>query len=405
MITTTLPIGQLFTILSEYEKLRFVPNQEQFINSDLKIQDENNNWININAAITKEDQGLEIKFETGESIKGAKKHLVFNGENCQFLDSIVFGNKIKKSNGDTIVVSSVTDINDTLFYDLSVESDSHLYQTANGIIHHNTELAKLLAANLDMKLLKYDMSEYQEKHTVSSLIGAPPGYVGFEDGNVGGGKLISDISKNPFSIILFDEIEKAHPDVTNILLQMLDEAKVTSSNGKSVDIKNCIIIMTSNLGAVENEKNTMGFSTNLAKTGEEDKAMKDFFKPEFRNRIDCVCKFNKLDTLAIKKIVVKFVDALKASLLPKNINLSLDEEVVDFLARTGYDPKMGARPLGRLIDQVLRVPLSKKILFDRLTDCSIRAILNDTTVEFEVKLQTESFTPSVGEDGIIQIET
>jgi ATP-dependent Clp protease ATP-binding subunit ClpA len=130
-----------------------------------------------------------------------------------------------------------------------------------------TELAKLLSSNLDMKLLKYDMSEYQEKHTVSSLIGAPPGYVGFEDGNVGGGKLISDISKNPFSILLFDEIEKAHPDVTNLLLQLLDEARITSSNGKTVDCKNTIVIMTSNLGARDNDNNAIGFGQSLEKTG------------------------------------------------------------------------------------------------------------------------------------------
>jgi ATP-dependent Clp protease ATP-binding subunit ClpA len=161
-----------------------------------------------------------------------------------------------------------------------------------------TELAKLLSDNLDMKLLKYDMSEYQEKHTVSSLIGAPPGYVGFEDGNVGGGKLISDLTKNPFSIILFDEIEKAHPDVSNILLQMLDEGHITSSAGKRVDVKNTIIILTSNLGARDNENNAIGFGSQ-EKTGNEDKAMKEFFKPELRNRIDQICRFNKLDKLAI----------------------------------------------------------------------------------------------------------
>ena len=170
-----------------------------------------------------------------------------------------------------------------------------------------TELAKLLATNLDMHLLKYDMSEYQERHTVSSLIGAPPGYVGFEDGNIGGGKLISDISKNPFAVILFDEIEKAHQDVSNILLQMLDEGHITSSNGKRVDVKNCIIIMTSNLGSQDSEANNIGFGS-FEKTGEDDKALKNFFKPELRNRIDQICKFVKLDALAIKKVVVKFVD-------------------------------------------------------------------------------------------------
>jgi len=208
-----------------------------------------------------------------------------------------------------------------------------------------TELAKLLAENLDMKLLKYDMSEYQEKHTVSTLIGAPPGYVGYEDANLSGGKLIADVSKHPFSILLFDEIEKAHPDVSNILLQMLDEARITSSSGKSVDLKNCIIILTSNLGARDNENNNIGFGTSLERSGEEDRALKDFFRPEMRNRIDQICKFKKLDMLAIKKIVVKFVDELKASLTEKNIRLVMSEKVVEHLADQGYDSKMGARPL------------------------------------------------------------
>jgi ATP-dependent Clp protease ATP-binding subunit ClpA len=234
-----------------------------------------------------------------------------------------------------------------------------------------TELAKLLAQNLDMKLLRYDMSEYQERHTVSSLIGAPPGYVGFEDGNVGGGKLISDISKNPFAVILFDEVEKAHPDVINIMLQMLDEGHITSANGKRVSCRNTIIIMTSNLGARDNENNNIGFGTSLEKTGEEDRALKEFFRPELRNRIDQICKFSKLDNLAIKKIVIKFIDQLRSSLAPKNITLKLTEAVVDHLAARGYDSKMGARPLNRKIDELIRVPLSKKILFDQLADCEI----------------------------------
>jgi len=264
-----------------------------------------------------------------------------------------------------------------------------------------TELAKLLAENLDMKLLKYDMSEYQEKHTVSSLIGAPPGYVGFEDGNVGGGKLISDISKNPFSILLFDEIEKAHPDVINIMLQMLDEARITSSNGKTVDLKNAIIIMTSNLGARDNESNSIGFSTALEKSGEEDRAMKDFFKPELRNRIDRVCKFAKLDTLAVKKVVVKFVEELQTSLAAKQIRLTLTESVIDMLAEKGYDKKMGARPLGRKIDELIRVPLSKRILFDRLENCTIHAVMKDDKIDF---ITEETAKPVVNEQGYIVLD-
>ena len=253
-----------------------------------------------------------------------------------------------------------------------------------------TELAKLLSENLDMHLLRYDMSEFQEKFSVSSLIGAPPGYVGFEDGNVGGGKLISDLSKHPFSVILFDEIEKAHSDVTNILLQMLDEGHVTGANGKRVDCKNTIIIMTSNLGARDNENNNIGFSTDLEKSGEEDRAMKEFFRPELRNRIDRICKFSKLDTLAIKKIVVKFLDQLKASVAEKNIRLFFSEPVIELLAEKGYDSKMGARPLNRKIDELIRVPLSKRILFDRLTDCTLNVVLEGDRIEFETAVKTET---------------
>jgi len=261
-----------------------------------------------------------------------------------------------------------------------------------------TELARLLSRHLDMPLLKYDMSEYQERHSVSGLIGAPPGYVGFNDGNIGGGKLISDISKNPFAVILFDEIEKAHPDVSNILLQMLDEGVLTSSNGKKVNVKNCIIIMTSNLGARDSESNAIGFGSQ-EKTGEEDRAMKEFFKPEMRNRIDQVCKFVKLDTLAVKKIVIKFVDELKASLDAKHIRLIMTEPLIDYLAEKGYDNKMGARPLSRKIDQLIRVPLSKKILFDRLSDCDITATIVDDQVQFETQPHV---IPVVDADGIIR---
>jgi ATP-dependent Clp protease ATP-binding subunit ClpA len=265
-----------------------------------------------------------------------------------------------------------------------------------------TELARLLAENLDMKLLKYDMSEYQERHTVSSLIGAPPGYVGFEDGNVGGGKLISDVSKNPYAVLLFDEIEKAHPDVINIMLQILDEARITSANGKTVNLKNTIIIMTSNLGARDNENNNIGFAQSLERTGSEDRAMKEFFKPELRNRIDQVCKFNKLDTLAIKKIVIKFLDELKHSLESKNIRLNCSESVIDLLANKGYDSKMGARPLNRKIDELIRVPLSKKILFDRLENCTVHANCIDETIEFVV--DSTPLLPGVDKQGYIVLD-
>lgn len=264
-----------------------------------------------------------------------------------------------------------------------------------------TELAKLLSKNLDMPLLKYDMSEYGEKHSVSGLIGPPPGYVGFSDSQVQGGRLISDLSKNPHSILLFDEVEKAHPDIFNIFLQMLDEGRVTGSNGKEVSMKNTIIILTSNLGSADNERNSIGFGS-LEKTGEDDKALKQFFKPEFRNRLDMVCKFNKLDMLAIKKIVIKFVEELKKPLLEKHaITLNLSEPVVDYLAEQGYDSKMGARPLARKIDELIRVPLSKKILFERINNANVMAVMENGEIAYNV---THKQTARVGNDGIIQVE-
>jgi ATP-dependent Clp protease ATP-binding subunit ClpA len=263
-----------------------------------------------------------------------------------------------------------------------------------------TELAKLLSKNLDMPLLKYDMSEYGEKHSVSSLIGPPPGYVGFGDSQVGGGRLINELSKNPHSIMLFDEVEKAHPDIFNIFLQMLDEGKITGSNGKVVNCKNTIIIMTSNLGSADSERSNIGFGS-TEKTGEDDKALKEFFKPEFRNRLDLICKFNKLDMLAIKKIVIKFTDDLKKSLAEKhNIVLTLSEPVVEYLAEQGYDKKMGARPLGRKIDSLLRVPLSKKILFQRIKNATVNVVMSDGEIDFNV---VQKSTARVGEDGIIEI--
>jgi ATP-dependent Clp protease ATP-binding subunit ClpA len=263
-----------------------------------------------------------------------------------------------------------------------------------------TELAKLLSKNLDMPLLKYDMSEYGEKHSVSSLIGPPPGYVGFGDSQVGGGRLISDLSKNPHAIMLFDEVEKAHPDIFNIFLQMLDEGKITGSNGKVVNCKNTIIIMTSNLGSADSERANIGFGS-TEKTGEDDKALKEFFKPEFRNRLDLICKFNKLDMLAIKKIVIKFTDDLKKSLAEKhNITLTLSEPVVEYLAEQGYDKKMGARPLGRKVDSLLRVPLSKKILFQRIKNATVHVVMNEGDIDFNV---VQKSTARIGEDGIIEI--
>ena len=247
-----------------------------------------------------------------------------------------------------------------------------------------TELAKLLAENLGMKLLRYDMSEYQERHSIAKLIGAPPGYVGYDDGNLGGGLLISEIEKNPNCIILFDEIEKAHPDVSNILLSLMDEGIVTSSNGKKADCRNSVVILTSNLGSADNERNSIGFGRSLERSGEDDKAVKDFFKPEFRNRLDAVIKFNKLDQISIRKIVEKFIIEMNDLLSDKQIKILLSSAATDYIISQGYDNKMGARPLARKINELIKVPLSKRILFENIKACTIKVDYTDK-IEFDIK--------------------
>ena len=267
-----------------------------------------------------------------------------------------------------------------------------------------TELAKLLAENLGMKLLRYDMSEYQERHTVAKLVGAPPGYVGYEDGNLGGGLLISDIEKNPNSIILMDEVEKAHPDVTNVLLQMMDEGMITSSNGKKANCRNTIIILTSNLGAADNENNTIGFGESLERTGEDDKALKKFFPPEFRNRLDGVVKFKKLDELSMRKIVAKYLVEINDLLLDKQLRVRLAETAVDELVAKGFDTKMGARPLQRKINEEIKVPLSKKILFDSVpSGSSITVDFMEGEFVFTVE-SPEVTAHRVDENGLIILE-
>ena len=269
-----------------------------------------------------------------------------------------------------------------------------------------TELAKLLAEGMGMKLLRYDMSEYQEKHALAKLIGAPPGYVGYDDSNLGGGMLISDIEKNPNCIILFDEVEKAHPDVTNILLQLMDEGTITSSNGKKADARNAIVILTSNLGAADNEKNNIGFGRELAKSTEDDKAVKEFFKPEFRNRLDGICKFNKLDTVSIKKIVAKFINEVNELLSEKSIKIRLTETAVEHLVEVGYDSKMGARPLARKISDLIKVPLSKKILFENIPANTVIEV--DWTEEKFEFTAVDTFTanvPTVDENGYIVLDS
>jgi ATP-dependent Clp protease ATP-binding subunit ClpA len=270
-----------------------------------------------------------------------------------------------------------------------------------------TELCKLLSDQLGMKLLRFDMSEYQEKHAMAKLIGAPPGYVGYEDGNLGGGLLISEVERNPHSIILLDEIEKAHPDISNLLLQIMDEGFITGSNGKKADCRNSILILTSNLGAADGEANAIGFGRSLQKEGTDDEAAKKFFKPEFRNRLDAVVKFSKLDKISMKKIVVKFLGELNELLEEKNIKVRPTEALVDHLTEVGFDPAMGARPLARKINELIKVPLSKKILFDHVESGSVVTVdYADEEIKFVIVAPSVDLleNKTVDENGFIVVE-
>jgi ATP-dependent Clp protease ATP-binding subunit ClpA len=225
-----------------------------------------------------------------------------------------------------------------------------------------TELSKQLAEQLGVKLVRFDMSEYQEKHSVSKLIGSPPGYVGFEED---AGQLITKLQEHPNCVLLLDEIEKAHPDVSTILLQIMDNGKVTGSNGKEADARNATLILTTNLGAQEAEKNAIGFGEELDKDY-EDTDFKKYFPPEFRNRLDGIITFGKLDKNTMMKIVGKFLLELKMQVKQKDIAIDITDEALDYLVDKGFNPKMGARPLQRVIDTDIKRPLSKLMLFGEL---------------------------------------
>ena len=244
-----------------------------------------------------------------------------------------------------------------------------------------TETAKQLAENLAVNLVRFDMSEYQEKHAVAKLIGAPPGYVGFEDN---AGQLITKIQEFPNCVLLLDEIEKAHPDVSNVLLQLMDNGQVTGSNGKVADCRNVVLIMTSNLGAKDSERATIGFSTeDRYNDGEE--ALKNFFAPEFRNRLDGIIKFDKLGKKSMELIVDKFVAELNLLVIDKNVIVTVTEEGRDLLIDRGFDPMMGARPLSRIIDTEIKKPMSRELLFGLLRtggQVEVDAFNNDVILNY-----------------------
>ena len=251
-----------------------------------------------------------------------------------------------------------------------------------------TETARTLAKTLGVELIRFDMSEYQEKHSIAKLIGSPPGYVGYEDSNMGGGMFINEVEKNPHAVVLFDEIEKAHRDVSNMLLQVMDYGTVTGSNGKKADCRNITLIMTSNLGAEDMERANIGFGKS-ERTGEDDKALKKFFPPEFRNRLDAVIKFDKLGEKTMKSIVKKFLQELNTMTMEKDVEVNATDPALDYLVKKGFDAKLGARPLQRIIDEEIKNPLSKMILFGELNEGGMvevtlsEDVIPKLTVEFK----------------------
>ena len=259
---------------------------------------------------------------------------------------------------------------------------SYLFAGPTGV--GKTEVAKQLAASLGVELIRFDMSEYMERHTVSRLIGAPPGYVGFDQG----GLLTDGVDQHPHCVLLLDEIEKAHPDLFNILLQVMDHGKLTDHNGKQVDFRNVILIMTTNAGAADLAKPAIGFKSS-ARDSDDQEAINRLFAPEFRNRLDAIVQFGNLPIEVVHNVVQKFVLQLEAQLADRGVTFDLSPEAIDWLAHKGYDRQMGARPLGRVIQQTIKQPLADEVLFGKLRKGGTVKVTVETKENGETGLHLE----------------
>lgn len=352
MIDVNIKIEDLFRLISDYEKVEFKPEQEVLINSEIKIKDEHGSWKNVPAMITKECKGLKITFSDGNSVIAAKEHRIFNGFECVFFKDIIVGDSFIKTCGDFVTVVSIENVDDTLFYDVEIDTPTHLYQDSNGFIHHNTEVAKRIAEALqgDSKsLLRFDMAEYMESHAVSKMIGAPPGYEGFEAGGI----LTNEMRKNPNRIILFDEIEKADPKVFNIFLSILDDGRLSDNVGRVADFSKSIIIMTTNIGQPHFLNTEIDFeeASRLAKID-----LDEHFRPEFLNRFqgreNIIC-YNRLDLNTIEMIVKREIKDVAKAYISEGVEVIVEDCEIEKFCKEKYDPRSGARGLpGFLVSQL-----------------------------------------------------
>jgi ATP-dependent Clp protease ATP-binding subunit ClpA len=257
-----------------------------------------------------------------------------------------------------------------------------------------TEVARQLSSTLGIELQRFDMSEYMERHAVSRLIGSPPGYVGYEQG----GLLTDAVDQHPHCVLLLDEIEKAHPDIFNLLLQVMDYGKLTDNNGKSIDFRNVILIMTTNAGASQLAKAPMGFERDTRMDDDQEEINRQF-TPEFRNRLDAIVPFAPLRPETVCKVVDKFVIQLEAQLSDRHVSIELTQNAKDHLADLGYDPAMGARPLSRVIQEKIKKPLAEELLFGRLTEgglVKIDCVKGELTFDF--KPEAPAKAPENGEE-------
>ena len=381
-------------VMPEYEKYHEIQVQDEAIDAvvDLTATHMHDRYLPDKAIdvldsamallkVSQRDKFLtleDVKFEISRQAKIPVEQLNIKTESL----NIDYEEKIKaKVFGQDPAVEKLLDsvyIAKAGLKDVNKPMGSYLFVGPTGV--GKTELASQLADCLGMKLLRYDMSEYMESHKVASLIGAPPGYVGYGEGGAGSGKLINDLEENPSSILLLDEVEKAHPDVLNILLGVMDNGMLTSSGGKTVSCRNIILIMTSNLGARDGERNRIGFDNSPNKSASID-AVNKHFTPEFRNRLDATIEFGRLDKAQISKIAMKFIAELNDLLADKNIIINVASSAIERLVEDGFDEKMGARPMRRLIAEKIKKPLSKKIVFENMQNQNLIIIHNGTDYE------------------------